>query len=80
LTKNCIKKGEILFITNLFNNPDYSEIDNSCSIQNSKLSNNQYLKGGAIFYPLFDSHHQCVGILRQYFFEGAIKTISSIKM
>jgi hypothetical protein len=38
------------------------------------------LKGGAVFYPLFDSHSQCIGLLRQYFHETPIKSLPPAKI
>jgi len=68
-----------MFVSSLSKNIDYSEIDNSCLWQAEGKGNN-YLKGGAVFYPLFDSNSQWIGILRQYFYETSIKALNPEKI
>lgn len=80
LTKQCIESGEILFINNLSKNHDYSQIDNLSYWQSLGKSNTQCLKGGAIFYPIFDVQQNCIGVLRQYFYEGVLTAISNKKL
>jgi hypothetical protein len=54
LTRQCILKGEILFVSNLAKSLDYGQADNLCYWQSLNKSNPQCLRGGAIFYPIFD--------------------------
>ena len=80
LTKQCIDSGEILFINNLSKNHDYSQIDNLSYWQSLGKSSTQCLKGGAIFYPIFDGQQNCIAVLRQYFYEGVLTAISNKKL
>lgn len=80
LTQVCMERGEILFVSNLSKHPDYSEIDNLCFWQSQGKCSTTCLKGGAIFYPLFNSSHDCIAIFRQYFYDGAIKVVSNGKI
>lgn len=43
-------------------------------------SHTQCLKGGAIFYPIFDSKQRCIGVLRQFFYQGPLVALSSKKL
>jgi hypothetical protein len=43
-------------------------------------SSSECLKGGVIFYPIFDIKQQCIGVLRQYFYEGTLSALTNKKL
>lgn len=68
-----------MFIQNLSRSQEYSTIDNLCCWQLLEKQN-ECVKGGAVFYPLFNEGRKCIGVLRQYFYDGVLRTISSRKV
>jgi len=75
-----VKRGEILFVSSLAKSADYGQADNLCYWQSLNRSSPPSLRGGAIFYPIFDSSRQCIGVLRQYFYEGALTALPTSKL
>lgn len=69
-----------MFVSNLAKSPDYAQGDNLCYWQSLGKSNPQILKGGAIFYPIFDNNQRCMAVLRQYFYEGVLNALPNSKL
>lgn len=69
-----------MFISSLAKSLDYGQADNLCYWQSLGKSSPQSLKGGAIFYPIFDGQQHCIALLRQYFYEGSLTAVSSAKL
>jgi hypothetical protein len=67
-------------VSSLAKSADYGHADNLCYWQSLGRSSPPSLRGGAIFYPIFDDNARCIAILRQYFYEGQLTAIDSGKL
>lgn len=67
-------------MSSLAKSADYGQADNLCYWQSLGRSSPPSLRGGAIFYPIFNTNGHCIAILRQYFYEGTLTALDSAKL